>query len=174
MRGRLLIIGAVLAALTLPGSMLCTRAWSAETATVAELKAKVDELSKEVASLQDSLASLRRELEAAKMTQDMALDIVQVLKDNIGKTAERTSDLAPNMQMLSLQVERNRENISLMRDCVIGNWFMSYWAMQRAKGKVEADQKFEAYDKQTASKFKQLNEKFQDRPAAPTLPKALE
>jgi outer membrane murein-binding lipoprotein Lpp len=174
MRGSLLITGAVLAALLVPGSTLYTKAWSAETATAAELQAKVDELSKEVALLKDSIESLRREVESTKLTLASALDTIQLMKDNVGRTTQRAGDLTPEVQALSLQVEQNRENILLLRDCVLGNWYMSYYAMERAKGSVAAEANFAKYDKPTAPKFKKLENKFQDKPAGPVLPKPLE
>ena len=170
MRGSLLIMGAVLAALLVPGST----AWSAETATAADLQAKVDELSTEVATLKDSVESLRREVESTKLTLALALDIMQSMKDNMGKTTQRTGDLTPAVQTLSLQVEKNRENILLLRDCVLGNWAMVYYAMQRAKGVMTAEQEFAKYDNQTKAKFSKLQSKFQDKPAGPILPKAVE
>lgn len=170
MRGSLLIMGAVLAALLVPGST----AWSAETATAADLQAKVDELSTQVATLKDSVESLRREVESTKLTLATALDIMQLMKDNVGRTTQRAGDLTPAVQTLSLQVEKNRENIVLLRDCVLGNWFMSYHAMQRAKGVMAAEQEFTKYDNQSKANFGKLQSKFQDKPAGPVLPKALQ
>jgi len=174
MKGSLLVIGAVLAALLLPGSMLCSKAWSAETETVAELQAKVDALSRQVEKLNDSVESLRREVESTKLTLNAALGIVQLMKDNLGKSTESAGSLAPSVQMLSLQVEKNRDNIVRLRDCVLGNWNMVYWAFQRGKGNVAADGEFSKYDKQTEPKFKLLKDKFQDRPAGPLLPPGVE
>ena len=55
-------------------------------------------------------------------------------------------------------------------DCVLGNWFLSYHAMQRAKGVMASEQEFTKYDNQTKAKFKKLQDKFQGKPAGPVLP----
>jgi len=152
-------------ALLVSTTWLAATAWSEEVEGE-DLDAKVQALAREVRDVKDDLESLRRNVESTKLTLTAALDVMQLIKDNIGSTTDRSRGMDAVVQKLSLQVDKNRENVELVRDCVLGNWYMIYYTMQRAKGNQAADAKFTEYDKKTEANFKKLEDSFQSRPSA--------
>ena len=151
--------------------LLCT-AWlgtvaSSEETASEDLQARVEALAKEVRDLKDQVESLRRNVESTKLTLTAALDVMQLIRDNIGSTKDRSRDVHAVVQKLSLQVEKNRDNVELIRDCVLANWYMGYYAMQRAKGAgaAKADSKWGEYDKKSEPQFNKLQNAFQSRPS---------